>query len=146
MKLKKQHMIADMVKGSRTTKGYTQKELSDISKISLRSIQRIENGEVVPRMYTLKTLANCLDFSLDFLNEEEEENNKVHNVKGNRERKIILSIGSGVVLLFLAWGYIAQSSTFPETGFELLLYCALIVALYTVVLLVIWQTSPKKQH
>lgn len=132
-------MIANIVKENRTTKGYTQKELSDISKISLRSVQRIENGEVVPRMYTLKTLADCLDFSLDFLNEE--ENNQTQGSKWNTERKVILSVGSGVLLFFLAGAYIAQSSRFPETGFEFLLYCAFMVGLYTIILLRIWRSK-----
>lgn len=132
-------MIADIVKENRTIKGYTQKELSDVSKISLRSIQRIENGEVVPRMYTLKTLADCLDFSLDFLNEE--KSNHAQGSKWNPERKVILSVGSGVLLFFLAWAYIAQSSRFPETGFEFLLYCAFMVGLYTIFLLRVWRSK-----
>ena len=48
MNVKKQKMIAEIVKEYRAIKGYTQKELADISNISLRSIQRIESGEVVP--------------------------------------------------------------------------------------------------
>lgn len=139
MNPKNQKMIADIVKENRTTKGYTQKELSQISKISLRSIQRIENGEVVPRMHTLKTLAACLDFSLDFLNEE--ESNQLQGSIWNTERKIILSVGSGFLLFFLAWAYLAQSSRFPETGFEFLLYCAFMVGLYTLILLRIWSSK-----
>ncbi len=40
-----------------------------MSSISLRSVQRIEKGEVMPRMHTLKVLANCLDFSLEAIND-----------------------------------------------------------------------------
>ena len=135
-------MIADIVKERRTAKGYTQKELADISNISIRSIQRIENGEVVPRMYTLKTLAECLDFSLDLLNKEEKDDMQIS--AGNRSRKVILSAGSGFLLFFLALAFLAQSANFPETGFEFLLYCAFIVFLYTIILLVIWTTKSKK--
>ncbi len=139
MNLRKQKMIPEIVKESRTSKGYTQKELSDITKISLRSIQRIENGEVVPRMYTLKTLAKSLDFSLDFLNEQESEQTS-ENIS-NLERKIILSVGGGVLLFFLALAFIAQSSRFPETGFEFLLYCASMVGLYIIYLLRVWRSK-----
>ena len=132
-------MIADIVKGRRTSKGYTQKELSDITKISLRSIQRIENGEVVPRMYTLKTLAESLDFSLDFLDEQESE--QIPGNISNLERKIILSVGGGVFLFFLALAFIAQSSRFPETGFEFLLYGAFIMGLYMMFLLRVWKSK-----
>jgi len=136
MNQKSKKLIADIIKENRSKKGLTQKELSDISNVSLRSIQRIENGEVVPRMYTLKSLAECLNFSLDFLSEE--ENIQAIESKGNSVLKLILSIGSGVLLFVLAWAYIAQSSSFPETGFEFLLYCAFMVGLYTIILMWIW--------
>lgn len=57
MSYKKQKMIATIVKEKRKTLGYTQQEVSDITKISLRSIQRIEKGTVMPRMHTLKALS-----------------------------------------------------------------------------------------
>ena len=50
-------MIASIVKEGRLAKGYTQKEVSDLTGISLRSIQRIENGEVEARTYSLKALS-----------------------------------------------------------------------------------------
>ncbi|MBT34595.1 MAG: hypothetical protein CMO01_33450, partial [Thalassobius sp.] len=74
MNKEKQKMIATIVKEKRINLNYTQKELADISNISLRSIQRIEKGEVTPRMHTLKILSNCLNFSLDFLNKSENSN------------------------------------------------------------------------
>ena len=41
--------------------------LSEISGISLRTIQRIENGQSVPRAYTLKKLADELNMNLEEL-------------------------------------------------------------------------------
>jgi transcriptional regulator with XRE-family HTH domain len=61
----------------------TQEELADMTEVSARTIQRIENGEVAPRAYTLQMIAKALevDFSLfvDVKNEDdktEEENNR----------------------------------------------------------------------
>ena len=65
MKQTQKKMIAALVKEGRIAKGYTQKELSDLSHISIRSIQRIENGEILPRSYTLKTLAGILGKSFE---------------------------------------------------------------------------------
>ena len=52
--------IARLVKDGRIAMGYTQQELSDLTRISLRSVQRIENAEVLPRLYTLKLLAKSI--------------------------------------------------------------------------------------
>lgn len=51
----------------RKQKGFTQESLSEESGISLRTIQRIENGETVPRAHSLKTIATCLGVTLDEL-------------------------------------------------------------------------------
>jgi len=52
--------IAELVKTGRTEKGYTQQDLADRTGISLRTVQRIENGEVLPRLYTLRLLEQHL--------------------------------------------------------------------------------------
>jgi len=48
----------------RKSKGYTQEELVEKCNISLRTIQRIEAGEVTPRSYTIKTILSALDYDL----------------------------------------------------------------------------------
>ena len=55
------------IKELRESKGFSQEELCENSGISLRTIQRIENGESVPRGSTLKTIASSLNVSPDFL-------------------------------------------------------------------------------
>jgi transcriptional regulator with XRE-family HTH domain len=44
----------------RKSKGLTQEELSDLAKINLRTIQRIENGVTDPRSSTLKRICDVL--------------------------------------------------------------------------------------
>ena len=58
----------------REKKNLTQQELSELSGISLRTIQRIEKGEVVPRPFTIRKLQEVLD--TDFGQETEKEDSK----------------------------------------------------------------------
>lgn len=55
-----------LIKELRIEKGMTQEELADKTEVSTRTIQRIENGQVDPRSYTLQMIAKALevDFSL----------------------------------------------------------------------------------
>jgi transcriptional regulator with XRE-family HTH domain len=48
----------------RKEKGLTQEELVDKCNISVRTLQRIEAGEVTPRDYTVKTILAALDYDL----------------------------------------------------------------------------------
>lgn len=48
----------------RKAKGLTQEELVEKCNISVRTLQRIETGEVTPRSYTLKTILAALDNDL----------------------------------------------------------------------------------
>jgi transcriptional regulator with XRE-family HTH domain len=48
----------------RKEKGLTQEELVDKCNISVRTLQRIEAGEVTPRSYTVKTILAALDYDL----------------------------------------------------------------------------------
>jgi len=49
----------------RKSKGLTQEELVDRCNISVRTIQRIEAGEVTPRAYTVKTIMGVLDYDFN---------------------------------------------------------------------------------
>ncbi|WP_448697908.1 helix-turn-helix domain-containing protein [Mucilaginibacter sp. AW1-3] len=62
----KQPALGQKITELRNAKGITQKELAEQCKVDIRSIQRIEAGEVVPRMYTLNLLSEVLD--CDFKN------------------------------------------------------------------------------
>lgn len=53
--------LAKKIKTLRTKKGYSQEQLANLTELSLRTVQRIENGETEPRGDTLIRLANVLD-------------------------------------------------------------------------------------
>ncbi|MFD2161569.1 DUF4870 domain-containing protein [Paradesertivirga mongoliensis] len=59
--------LAIKIKELRTRKGLSQEELSKSCGLSLRTIQRIENGETEPRGDTLKRLAFALNVTPDDL-------------------------------------------------------------------------------
>ena len=138
--------VAIWVRQARAQKGYTQQELSDMTGISLRSVQRIENGETVPREYTLRVLAEKLGVKPECKDPKDNSTSfaqpKVDPTppgKLNRSRKIILSIGTGLLLVLGTGAYTAQSAHFPETTFEGFLLWMGVTAVYTVILFKLWK-------
>lgn len=67
----KQPELGRKVSELRTAKGLTQEELVEKCNISVRTIQRIENGEVTPRTYTIKTILSALDYALARVSKED---------------------------------------------------------------------------
>ena len=57
----------ELIKELRVKKGMTQEELAAKTDISVRTIQRIENGEVDPRAFTLQAIAAALDIEFELL-------------------------------------------------------------------------------
>jgi transcriptional regulator with XRE-family HTH domain len=60
--------LGDKIKAARAQKGLTQKELAQRAKLTERTIQRIENHEVEPSVYSLNKISEILEF--DFLTEK----------------------------------------------------------------------------
>ena len=60
------------LKEIRTSLNYSQKELSEQTGLTLRTIQRIENNEVKPSLYSLKVIGEALNTDLsDFIKTSE---------------------------------------------------------------------------
>jgi len=73
-----------LIKEQRVKKGLTQEELAKKSEVSTRTIQRIENGEVEPRAYTLQMIAKALDFDFSqFVENESDEGQETHKTNAN---------------------------------------------------------------
>lgn len=72
--MKKQN-LADKIKELRKNKGLSQDQLSELSNISVRTIQRIEKGSTIPNGDTLNKLATVLEATIDGLitNDEKED-------------------------------------------------------------------------
>ncbi len=58
---------AARIQALRKSKGYSQELLAEQSGVSLRTIQRVEQGETVPRGHTVQALATALDVPLEAL-------------------------------------------------------------------------------
>ena len=58
-------MIGRKIKELRILKGLTQEDLAEKTSLSVRTIQRIESGDVDPRTYTLNLLADALDVKIE---------------------------------------------------------------------------------
>jgi transcriptional regulator with XRE-family HTH domain len=100
--------IGRLIRELRIKKGMTQEELAEKTEVSARTIQRIENGEVDPRAYTLQMIAKALDveYNLFVENEHDEE----HEIKTtNSNNWLGLLHFSGIIpLIFptvIIWNY-----------------------------------------
>jgi transcriptional regulator with XRE-family HTH domain len=91
----------------RKQKGLTQEELVEQCNINVRTIQRIEAGEVTPRSFTLKTILNALGEELENLKDVDSSNSKNLNLN---------EIGASTFYIKLAWisGIIYFLSGFVE--------------------------------
>ena len=72
----KQPELGKKIVELRTAKGLTQEELVELCNISIRTIQRIENGEVTPRSFTVKTILAALGQDFDKISDSESSKEK----------------------------------------------------------------------
>jgi transcriptional regulator with XRE-family HTH domain len=68
----KQPELGKKISELRKAKGLTQEELVEKCNIGVRTIQRIEAGEVTPRSYTIKTILAALEADINLLSDEDE--------------------------------------------------------------------------
>lgn len=103
----KQPELGKQIADSRKARGLTQEELVDLCNLSVRTLQRIEAGEVTPRAYTVRLLFDALGLDYNHLPASEKERAErplirqfyllfidLFNLKTNTMKKIsILSAG-----------------------------------------------------
>jgi transcriptional regulator with XRE-family HTH domain len=66
--------IGSKIREARIKKGLSQEELAELSKVTIRTIQRMENNEVIPRDKTLRLVYGALDLEI-----MEEKSTSKHN-------------------------------------------------------------------
>jgi len=69
----KQPTLGKRIQELRKSQGITQEELVDLCNVSVRTIQRIEAGEVTPRLHTIKTILHALGEELTSIQEPIDE-------------------------------------------------------------------------
>jgi transcriptional regulator with XRE-family HTH domain len=79
----KQPELGQKISELRKAKGLTQEELVEKCNISVRTIQRIETGEVTPRSYTVKTILAALEYDFGKISFEDVESPGSSNVFKN---------------------------------------------------------------
>src|SRR4051812_3505139 len=85
-----------IIKRYRGEKGITQQELANLTGLSLRSIQRIEKGEVQPREYTLRLFVEKLGITNEYVEVSDDSDASERGL--NTSQKIIITILSPVIL------------------------------------------------
>ena len=86
----------------RKAKGLTQEELVSKCNINVRTIQRIEAGEVTPRSYTVKTILEALGYDLNTIQFQESEANT--SIATNQDAKFLkTAFYMGIVYFALAF-------------------------------------------
>ena len=74
----------------RIAKGLTQEELVERCNISVRTIQRIEAGDVTPRSYTIKTILAALESDMNAISDE--DNSSVYSILQRLKRIFLFEI------------------------------------------------------
>ena len=97
--------IAKKIIHFRKLRGITQEALSEVTGLNVRTIQRIESGEVDPRLYTLKSIADALEVNLEELLPEptQHELNQIAALHITPIAFFLFPIIGNVVVPFIFW-------------------------------------------
>jgi transcriptional regulator with XRE-family HTH domain len=120
----KQPELGKKISELRKDKGLTQEELVDKCNISVRTLQRIESGEVTPRSYTVKTILAALEYDLNKISDPDDKT--AHNFFEWLREVLLIDIDSDkpadylIKQLNIAWlfGLIYFILGFPEGAAE----------------------------
>lgn len=105
----------------RKQKGFTQEELVERCNINVRTLQRIENGEVSPRSYTIKTILSALDHDFEELYGEENTTKGSITLGSETEAKsvrFLLTLAAISGILYLLIGPFEAFSDYYRFGEE----------------------------
>ena len=112
--------LGDKIKNARSENGITQKELAEKTGLTERTIQRIENHEVEPSVYSLNKISEILKF--DFTKE------KLHIMK--RRNQIIYTVMI-VWTIALAFNLFFTEFSFDNRWWEIAIWFMTLVFVVT---------------
>lgn len=133
--------LAENLVYQRKLKGYTQEDLSDKTTVGVRTIQRIEKGEVQPHLQTVKLLAVGLDINVDELlvlddpNEETVQRKWMLLIHGTPFLGLIIPFASVLVPLFIWISKADDNKIYDAHGRAVVNFHATIIVLIIVSLL-----------
>lgn len=96
----------------RKAKGLTQEELVEKCNLNVRTLQRIEAGEVLPRSYTIKSILEVLNVDFSELNLKEEQQNQFSDLLG--DKRLYFKWGAIIGIIYLCLSFVEG---FMEIGF-----------------------------
>src|SRR6056297_908160 len=103
----KQPALGNKITELRKQKGFTQEELVERCNINVRTLQRIESGEVSPRSYTIKTILSALDHDFEELYDVDDNvlENEIALASPNAAKSVRFLLGMagvfGIIYLIL---------------------------------------------
>jgi transcriptional regulator with XRE-family HTH domain len=122
----KQPELGKRISELRKGKGLTQEELVEQCNINVRTIQRIEAGEVNPRSYTVKLILEVL--GVDYFKEEQEES-AVFTAKEKKRLNLAWIFG----IVYFVIGFIETAADFYQfTGDDSLLNTSVYIVVKTI--------------
>jgi len=99
----KQPELGQKILELRKAKGLTQEELVELCNINVRTIQRIEAGEVTPRSYTIKSILEVLGYDFKEIQHTAEENAAINPEMVEKAAFLKTGFFLGIVYLLLAF-------------------------------------------
>jgi len=122
----KQPELGEHISEIRKERGYTQSELAQECNVDIRTIQRIETGEVTPRLFTLRIINEKLGTNFDV-----NGNSKNNGIEGS---KTIIRTGwiSGIIFYFFVPLLIFEAISYTHADFSLSSWPVSILILYNV--------------
>lgn len=99
--MENQLSIGEQIKTARKQKKLSQVEFADKCNLNIRTIQRIENNEVTPRLYTLRIIGDVLDFKLLGKVDNDKESEHLLKLRGIFEKRKQIRMFTFFAALFL---------------------------------------------
>jgi transcriptional regulator with XRE-family HTH domain len=129
----------------RKAKRWSQEQLADHSRISVRTIQRIENAASQPRNHTLKTLAKAFEVELEVLLAEEEfetalplqDIEKIRKMNAAALTLVVFPLGN-LIVPWLLWLRYQKPSELKSTYRQMLSFHVL----WTLITLILLALTP----
>jgi transcriptional regulator with XRE-family HTH domain len=99
----KQPELGQKILELRKAKGLTQEELVELCNINVRTIQRIEAGEVTPRSYTIKSILEVLGYEFKEIQATQEETTPISPEMIGKAAFLKTAFFVGIVYFLLAF-------------------------------------------
>ena len=84
--------IGQQIAAERNRKGITQQQLAESTKLTVRTIQRIENGHSLPRAFTVMAIADALGTSFQDLQPKEQQHSAMDEIPAADDQRFFLQM------------------------------------------------------